>query len=288
MLAAIDPSGTIVATNASWCRVLGSVGVDPSEYEVGARYVALCERAAANGVTAATEMAAALESLLRGSEISRTVEFFSEFEPERRAWKVSFNLIPEADGTVLVTVEDTTSAERLARSVEGQGRLDPATGLAVPSVWMEGLALRLRRTPAPRSVAVVSVEPIGFNRVVAMLGRWPSDDILGSLGTRLVAIGDGWANATRLEDHRFAFDVSAVNDGGARAVELARSATSIEFITGHLAVSLTAAVGLACNVEGDEGPDQLLERSLAALATDAETLGRSKPWIRNLDGTQQF
>jgi hypothetical protein len=80
-IAVIDASGRIVAVNRAWREFAATNGADPMQVSEGANYLAVCDRAAAQGCKDAATAAASIREVFAGrSETGAGVK--------RRRWSI--------------------------------------------------------------------------------------------------------------------------------------------------------------------------------------------------------
>jgi PAS domain S-box-containing protein len=111
-VAAIDRDGVIIAVNESWTRFAQDNGGDVERVGVGASYVEVCRRAAAQGSEDAARALEAICLVLHGGELKGQIEYACH-APQKRRW-FAMAVEPfrrEEGGAVISHVEITALRE---------------------------------------------------------------------------------------------------------------------------------------------------------------------------------
>ena len=119
-VALLDESGTILAVNRSWRQFAVDNGAEPEAVSEGADYLAVCERAADDGVDGAAAFLAAARDVLAGRVEAAEVEYPCD-QPGRPSWFVARLTRLRADGPprLVVAHEDVTD-RKLAEMARAQ------------------------------------------------------------------------------------------------------------------------------------------------------------------------
>jgi signal transduction histidine kinase/integral membrane sensor domain MASE1 len=111
-VAVLDRSGLIIAVNQGWTRIASALGAADGEGRVGASYLALCRRAARQGLPHARDAMAGVEAVLDGSRRTFTFEFACE-TPDGEWW-LAMSVVPLRwpEGGAIVSHTDVTERKR--------------------------------------------------------------------------------------------------------------------------------------------------------------------------------
>ncbi|HEX6974646.1 MAG TPA: PAS domain S-box protein [Vicinamibacterales bacterium] len=136
-VAVLDSGGTVIAVNASWDAFAHLNGGSSAGTGVGASYVEVCRRAAADGCAEAAEALALIDAACRGEPLERTLEHRCERPGEERWFLMRVQSLLHPEGGAVVTHADITSRKQdeiALRESEIRFRL-LADGLPV-AVWL--------------------------------------------------------------------------------------------------------------------------------------------------------
>ena len=126
-IAIVADDGEIVAVNQMWRDFAERMGAAPEKVNMGANYLAVCDKAAADGVESAVEAATGIRRVLSGEADSFETEYQYSI-PNARHW---FRLNVTPFGTddaqmVVVSHEDITVRARAREAERGQRELADA------------------------------------------------------------------------------------------------------------------------------------------------------------------
>lgn len=108
-IAVLDGDGRIIAVNKSWLVFAGLNDADLSKVGLGANYIGVCERAAADGDGQARLVAEAIREVIKGSRTSFSVEYDCD-STTRKRWFVleATPLLKRKGGAVVSHIDITT------------------------------------------------------------------------------------------------------------------------------------------------------------------------------------
>jgi len=182
LVAVLDESGNIVATNSAWKAHAFENGARSETVNEGANYLAVCERAVGNGSGDAAAMAAGIKDVIAGQRREFAMEYPCHFRDRKRWFQCRVTRFQHPGASRLVIAhEDVTPVHR---------------------------ALDKLATSERTFAAFADVSPVGIFRTDAegrcqyVNARWTK--IAGM--PRDEAMGDGWLAAVHEDDRAHVLD----------------------------------------------------------------------------------
>jgi len=168
-------------------------------------------------------------------------------------------------GSLIDITEMKVSDERTARDL----MYHRLTGLATVSLLQDRIrqAMRRRSRRPDRSFAVLAISLDGAHEAAARVGAEATEEILVTIGQRILNVVRPGDSVAHLEDFEFGVildDVENLNDA-LRISERLTTALSTEIPLGTTAYSFVPAAGLALSRAAYETPEEILRDSAIAL-----------------------
>ena len=164
---------------------------------------------------------------------------------------------------------DVTERRTLQEALTYQALHDPLTGLPNRTLFSDRLDQALARSERDRSQVVVMLLDVdGFKSVNDSLGHAVGDKMLVEIARRLRSIMRGGETVARLGGDEFALVAEGARAHGevVALAERVQSAFAEPFTVGHTKQQMTASLGIAVKVAGDEaGPGDLLRDADTAM-----------------------
>ncbi len=270
--AVLDGAGQIVDTNEAW-RLFAHLN-DGTLRATGpaVNYLEVCDRAAADGVEGAAEVAAGLRQILAGERDQFDFEYPCPSPTEDRWFLLRASSAPVAEGAGVVLFHvDITARKLLEERFAVQAEYDELTGLpnrrSAVRFIEEQLALS-GATGAPLWVLFMDLD--GFKEVNDRHGHHVGDELLVKVAVRA-------SRAVRAQDRlcRFGGDEFVLVCPGVAEEEVValadrlRSVMAGPFQVGAAEVTVGISVGFASS-DAESAVDALLE------AADAQMYGEKR------------
>jgi len=166
-------------------------------------------------------------------------------------------------------VEDVTERKSLERQLLHQAFHDPLTGLANRALFFEYLAGALAREGrTPGAVAAFFIDIDDFKLVNDQWGHHAGDEVLREVATRLRAAMRTGDQIARLAGDEFAIMIDRIDGPGEVALvsERVLATLSTPFSVEGRVVSITASIGVAQSLAGDDVSDLLRRADMAMYA----------------------
>ncbi len=173
---------------------------------------------------------------------------------------------------------DITERKALEIQLAQQARQDPLTGLPNRACFLERLEQALARAQRRETpVAVLFVDLDNFKAINDRLGHQGGDQVLVAVAERLQACVRGTDTAARLGGDEFTIvlDESADLRAAAQVAERILAAFQPAVLVDGRAVCLTASIGIAQSVTGQDRPDDLLRAADEAMFR-AKSMGKAR------------
>ena len=141
-IAVLDGTGRIVAVNRSWLVFAGVNDADMGKVGVGSDYLAVCDRAAAEGDETSGRVAEAIREVLAGRRMSFSLEYPCDSPAIRRWFALDITPLPKRRGGAVVSHMDITArrtVEEALRASEARYRsIFETTGTAMAMIDEDG------------------------------------------------------------------------------------------------------------------------------------------------------
>jgi|GEM_PF-1043102 len=274
--AVLDSQGRIVATNERWDHFARSNDGLPSTCGVGADYLAVCDRSAAQGHAGAAAAARGIREVLAG-----TREMYEQDYDCSTSWRDHWAImrvspLPSAVGGAVVIHTPITELKRTTAQLEHLAVHDSLTGLPNRAFLHRRLARILGDRDPEALVALLVCDLDDFKVVNDGLGHQVGDAVLIEVARRLRQSVRPEDTVARLSGDEFVVLVQTRDheslDGIGNRVHRTL-AQPIALDTGE-EISLGASVGIAVAEDADD-PETLLRDADAAMYR-AKAQGRAQ------------
>jgi diguanylate cyclase (GGDEF)-like protein len=185
---------------------------------------------------------------------------------------------PLVYGELLVRLRAAARGLEFERRIREQDCIEPLTGLPSRRAFCDRLRREFARTDDDALGACVVVDVDFFERINRRSGRAAGDRVIGAVARRLAELGEDAATLACFGGARFGVWLPGRSEPAAFDwAERARTALAeFEIAADDSGLRVTASLGVAAHVGGDESPETLVERALTALRA-AKHSGRD--WV---------
>lgn len=253
--AVVDPSGIIVAVNATWerFRTLNGGGATCG---VGADYLGVCATAAAAGCRDALLVYEGIRDVLAGQRAVFELEYLCPSATEDRWFLQRITPLRNVSGVVVSHVDITRRKQAELQLSETASR-DSLTGLLNRTVIEE---------MTPTNLAVLFVDLDGFKSVNDRLGHATGDDVLARAANRILHHTRPADRVARVGGDEFVVILRDLPpDETAEAVaSRIEDALSTPYQVGPDTISVGASVGIAYGTP-DEAVSLVVARADSAM-----------------------
>jgi diguanylate cyclase (GGDEF)-like protein len=171
---------------------------------------------------------------------------------------------PQVEGIALC-LRDVTERKALEKDLARRALCDPLTGLPNRALFVDRLEHALARaTRRKEPVAVIFLDLDNFKAVNDCFGHDAGDRLLVATAWRLRSCLRQEDTVARLGGDEFTILLDAAKDA-ARAAERIAGAFKMPFALGEVTVLVTASVGVALSISGQDRGEDLLRRADTAM-----------------------
>lgn len=280
-IALLDREGVIRDVNDEWRR-FGADHEGCSEgVDVGANYLAVCDRASGVCGGESKEVARGIRDVLAGRQDNFGLEYPCH-APERQRWfRVTANRLVAGDhgcdrhGVVVMHV-DVTERKVAEQELSRLAYEDPLTGLRSRNGFVHELAERIRRDGWQTAGIVVALDVIGLRDINDAHGYDAGDQLLVGLADRLREVAGDHGLAGRTGGDEFVLFLTPVHDEelAARLQELS-AALSASLVIDGSRIEMRIRLGYTRLGHQRRTEENLLREAELALFQNREEMGAS-------------
>ena len=182
-IALLDPLGTIVSVNDSWCNVARANALQGPRHGVGVNYLAVCDGVTGEESVVARDVARAIRAVLCGELDDYTVEYASHGPDELRWFLLTATPLADRPPTGVVVMHvDITDRKRAGRALrDNQAFLRMAGRLAQVGSW--AVELPPDKVVLSDVLATMHGEPDGFAPTVEQAFAYYAPEYQGLIRT---------------------------------------------------------------------------------------------------------
>jgi|GEM_PF-1965091 PAS domain S-box/diguanylate cyclase (GGDEF) domain len=284
--AVLDASGVIVETNESWRLFAALNEARPGTTGPGVDYLAVCKRAAADGVETAHAVVAGLDSILRGERASFELEYPSPSPIEDRWFLLHASTAPVFDGAGLVLFHVNITARKLLeeRLAQEAGH-DPLTGLPDRRATIRLIDNQLAHAAViGAQLTLIHLRLDGLDVVDGNLGRPAGDELLVQVVTRTRRSLRAGDHLCRLDGAQLLVVCPDLDDESCAGImQRLRHVITAPFQVGSVEASLGCAIGVASSEPASTAPALLAAAELAADTVEGKIDRRAPRPTRSSD-----
>jgi diguanylate cyclase (GGDEF)-like protein/PAS domain S-box-containing protein len=271
--AVIDRSGVILDTNQAWRLFAHLNGGSTETTGAQANYLTICDRAAAQGVERAGDVAQGLRQILDGEREHFELEYPCPSPIEDRWFLLSASSAPvDAGGGAVVFHVDTTARKLMTDHMLAFAETDALTGLANRRGAARRIEELLVQAGSGNGTSLLFFDIDDFKSVNDTLGHHTGDELLAKVAARAARMARTQDLLCRFGGDEFVMVCPDLDEGQAAALAEQLSTVMAEpFQIGAAEVLSGVSVGVASS-DIDSTVDSLLRAADAAMYTDKRRL----------------